>query len=95
MNEDRQELLGEYDKEQSREKNLDLKTLALVYLTMLFFLGIFLPKIYIKNEIYYISRDISGLYGQYEILLEENRELRLGIESIRFKNQVLDVLFLE
>jgi len=95
MHEDREELLGAYDLQQQEEENLSFKTLILVYLAALLFFGIFLPKVYIKNEIYYISRDIRGLYGQYEILIEENRELRLGIESIRFKNQVLDILTID
>jgi hypothetical protein len=92
---DRQELLQAYDKEQKREINLSFKTLAMVYLALLVALALFLPKIYIKNEIYYNSRDISELYGQYEVLLEENRELKLAIEWMRFKNQVLDVLFID
>lgn len=92
---DRQELLQAYDKEQKREINLSFKTLAMVYLALLVSLALFLPKIYIKNEIYYNSRDISELYGQYEVLLEENRELKLAIEWMRFKNQVLDVLFID
>ncbi len=95
MHEGREELLGAYDLQQQEEENLSFKTLVLVYLATLLFLGIFLPKVYIKNEIYYISRDIRGLYGQYEILIEENRELRLGIESMRFKNQVLDILAID
>jgi hypothetical protein len=95
VHEGREELLGAYDLQQQEEENLSFKTLVLVYLATLLFLGIFLPKVYIKNEIYYISRDIRGLYGQYEILIEENRELRLGIESMRFKNQVLDILAID
>ena len=93
--EDRQNLLNDYDSEQQKEQNLSLRTLVLVYLAMLLALAIFLPKIYIKNEIYYTSREMSKLYSQYELLIEENRALKLKIESIRFKNQVLDVLAID
>ena len=53
---------------------------------------IFLPMIYIKNQIYYISRDFGKQISEYEVLIEENRRLKLGIETVRFKYQVLDVL---
>ncbi len=92
---DRQSLLNDYDTEQAKEQNLSLRTLVIVYLAMLLALVVFLPKIYIKNEIYYTSREMTKLYGQYELLLEENRALKLKIESIRFKNQVLDVLAID
>lgn len=92
---DRQSLLNDYDTEQTKERNLSLRTLVIVYLAMLLALVVFLPKIYIKNEIYYTSREMTKLYGQYELLLEENRALKLKIESIRFKNQVLDVLAID
>jgi biopolymer transport protein ExbD len=93
--EDRQTLLSDYDAEQRKERNISIRTLITVYLVMLLAFMIFLPKIYIKNEIYYTSREMSKLYGQYELLLEENRALKLKIESIRFKNQVLDVLAID
>jgi cell division protein FtsL len=92
---DRQKLLNDYDLEQKREKNLTFRTLIMVYLTMLLVMAIFLPMVYIKNQIYYTSREMTKLYGQYELLLEENRDLKLKIESIRFKNQVLDVLSID
>mgnify|MGYP000576299173 CR=1 FL=1 len=92
---DRQDLSNDYDSKQRKERNLSFRTLVTAYLVMLIACAIFLPKIYIKNEIYYTSRDMSKLYGQYELLIEENRALKLKIESIRFKNQVLDVLAID
>ncbi len=92
---DKGELLEEYDNEQKREKNLDFKFLMLVYISMTIALLIVLPKIYIKNQVYYISRDINQLYSEYSILHEENKYLKQKLESIRFKNQVLDSVFIE
>lgn len=92
---DRNELLNEYDEEQNKEKNLDFKLLLTVYLFMVLGFGVVLPKIYIKNEIYYISRDISKLYGEHSVLKEENRDLKQQVESLRFKNQILDTLNIE
>ncbi len=92
---DKKRLLEDWDKEQNKEQNIEFKFLMLVYLTMLVAFLIILPKIYIKNQIYYISRDISKLHSQYEVLSEENRILKQKLESIRFKNQVLDSVFIE
>jgi len=91
MRNDKQELLESYDE----EKNLDFKFLLLVYLSLAVAFLIILPKIYIKNQIYYISRDIHKLYSENSILEEENRYLKQKLESIRFKNQVLDSVFIE
>jgi len=91
MKNDKQELLEQYDK----EKNLDFKFLLLIYLSLAVAFSIILPKIYIKNQIYYISRDIHKLYSEDSILKEENTYLKQKLESIRFKNQVLDSVFIE
>lgn len=48
------------------------------------------PAIYIRNEIYYISRDIAALRTKHEVLLEENRALNNDIEYLRYKNEILD-----
>ena len=93
--EDKTELLDQYDAEQKVEKNLDFRFLLLVYMAMFVAFLVILPKIYIKNQIYYMSRDISKLYGEYSILKEENRVLKQNLENIRFKNQILDTIYIE
>ncbi len=90
---DKNQLLDTIDEEIKREKNLDFKLLVTVYLTILLGLLVILPKIYIKNEIYYTSREISKLSSEYSVLKEENRFLRQKVEYIKFKNQVLDTVF--
>lgn len=85
-------LLLEYDKEQVKEKNLDLKTLLNVYLIVLFVLALALPKIYISNQIYYISKDINKKYHEYLSLKEEQEYLKNQLEAMRFQHQVLDDL---
>lgn len=93
--EDKNELLDQYDAEQKVEKNLDFRFLLLVYMAMFVAFLVILPKIYIKNQIYYMSRDINKLYGEYSILKEENRVLKQNLENIRFKNQILDTIYIE
>ncbi len=64
-------------------------TLILVSL----FLATVFPKIYLQNQIYYKSREISKLKREYDALKEENRLIKSKVETIRFKNQILDTLF--
>ena len=78
-----------------KEQNLDFRTLVLAYAALFIALALFLPKIYITNQIYYISREIGDLSGKRDVLLEENRELRLKLERMKYKNQILDQLILQ
>ncbi|EAU00260.2 MULTISPECIES: hypothetical protein [Campylobacter] len=89
---EKEELLELHDDEQKREINLSFKTLVMVYLAMFIALAIFLPKIYIANQIYYISRDIADISGKRDMLLEENRALSIKLENLRYKNQILNSL---
>ncbi len=93
--EDKNELLEEYDAELKVEKNLDFRFLILVYMVMFVAFLLILPKIYIKNQIYYMSRDIHKLYSEYSILSEENRVLKQNLENMRFKNQILDTMYID
>ncbi len=90
---DKNILLEEYDKEQKKEKNLSFKQLLLAFLSMFVAFMILLPGIYIKNQIYYLSRDIGKLYEQYTVLNEENKKLKRQIEEVQFKNQILDSFY--
>ncbi len=88
------DLLDEVEHSRGKsEKNLNIKLLFSVFLVLFSVLFIILPKIYLKNEIYYNSRDISKLYNEYNILKEENIMLKRKLEYIKFKNQVLDTIF--
>ena len=92
---DKNELLEEYAAEGRVEKNLDFRFLMLVYMVIFVAFLLILPKIYIKNQIYYMSRDIHKLYSEYSILSEENRVLKQNLENMRFKNQILDTMYIE
>lgn len=52
------------------------------------------PKIFLKNNIYYVSKDINNLYGNYISLKEENRFLQQQLEDMKFKNQIMDSLII-
>ncbi len=72
------------------EENIKLKTLLGIISAIIILVIFFMPKIYIKNHIYYYSLDISRLYHQYIILQEENRNLKLKIEKLKFENNKIE-----
>lgn len=66
--------------------------MTLLLIIVIAFLVIF-PKVYLQSQIYYKSRDIAVLKREYDALKEENKIIKSKVETIRFKNQVLDTLF--
>ena len=84
------ELLEDLDREQQKPKNLSAHTLIWTYIILFFVLLFILPKIYIANQIYYISKDINTKYHKYTALLEEKRHLQKKIEELQYQSQVVD-----
>lgn len=46
---------------------------------------VFAPQIYIKNNIYYKSRNINKLYLNYQALKDENQQIKTRLKSLKFK----------
>ena len=90
---DKNELLDEVDAVLNKKKELDFNYLVFTLLLISFICLAIFPKIYIQQQIYFKSRDISKLKGEYDTLIEEHRLINASVESIRFKNQILDTLF--
>jgi len=90
---DKTQLLEEIDEVLTPNKKLDFSYFISVLLMVLFILMIAFPKIYIQQQIYFKSRDIAKLNIEYETLKEENKLISASVESIKFKNQILDTLF--
>lgn len=55
--------------------------------------AVLMPKIYLRNAIYYSSRDVTKLEHEYEILKKESELLKADVEAFRYKNQIEDTLF--
>jgi cell division protein FtsL len=73
--------------------NLTAKnSLVIVFVLLLFALFLYFPKIYLRSNIYYISKDINKLYAHYISLQEENTFLAQQLEDMKFKNQIIDSL---
>ncbi len=71
------------------------KSFLIVFISMFLILAIIMPKIYLRNNIYYISKDINKLQTQYISLKEEKKFLQQQHEDALFKNQIMDSLTLQ
>ena len=67
-------------------------SIAIVFAILFFALCLYFPKIYLRNNIYYTSKDINKLYAHYISLQEENTFLAQQLEDMKFKNQIIDSL---
>jgi len=75
---------------------LDLRTSIIIVVSFIILSFIlFFPKIYLRNNIYYISKDINRLYSHYISLKEENKFLKQQLEDTKFKNQIIDSITLQ
>lgn len=82
--EEKEEILEELV--ENSEGEIPFKMVSFVFLLMFFVLALFVPKIYIRNNIYFTSRDIIQLQAQLDSLNEENRHIKKQLEDIKFKN---------
>ena len=87
------DLLAEVRKVIAPIRRLDFNYFAYTMLVILLISLFLFPKIYIQQQIYFKSRDIAKLQAEYDLLKEENKIIRASVESIKFKNQVLETLF--
>ncbi|MFA6760747.1 MAG: hypothetical protein WCR69_06880 [Sulfuricurvum sp.] len=90
---EKDQLLEEVSRVLDPKKGVDgnflLYTLLLISLVMV----LAFPKIYLNQQIYFISRDISKLKSEHDALREENRYIKRSIEALRYKNQIVDTIF--
>ncbi len=70
-------------------------SLIIVFTTLFIVLFLFFPKIYLRNNIYYVSKDINKLYAHYISLKEENKFLSQQLEDAKFKNLVYNPLIID
>ena len=69
-------------------------SLIIILVTMFIILALFVPKIFLRNNIYYISKDINKLHNHHISLKEENKFLAQQLETMKYKNQITDSLIL-
>ncbi len=90
---EKNELLDEIDTLVKSKQKLGLNYFLYMLLVLTFIAMFAFPKIYITEQIYFKSRDIAKLKVEYDTLKEENKLISASVESIKFKNQILDTLF--
>lgn len=66
----------------------------MILLVLIIVLTLFIPKIFLRNNIYYLSKDINKLYSQQISLKEEQRFLKQQLEKKMYENQIRDSLIL-
>lgn len=76
-----------------QECNISFKFVCIVFASMFVVFLLFVPKIHIRNNIYYVSRDIIGLQAHLESLKEENKHIKKQLEDIKFKNLTQELDF--
>lgn len=85
-------LLEGFSNATKEDRNLNFNHLLFAALLVSFALFLFAPQIYIRNQIYYLSREITTLRTEESVLNEENKDLKRRLENMRFQNQILDYL---
>ncbi|TKX31946.1 hypothetical protein [Campylobacter estrildidarum] len=85
-------LLEGFSDATKEDRNLNFNHLLFATLFVSFVLFLFAPQIYIRNQIYYLSREIATLKTEENVLNEENKDLKRRLENMRFRNQILDYL---
>lgn len=87
-NQEKEELLSENEED---IKGLGVDSLFIAYVILFFSLFIFLPKIYLASNIYYVSREISHLQTQENLLKEQNARLQRQLEDVKFKYLMMNL----
>ncbi|ABS43696.1 conserved hypothetical protein [Campylobacter jejuni subsp. doylei 269.97] len=85
-------LLEGFSNATKEDRSLNFNHLLFAALLVGFGLFLFAPQIYIRNQIYYLSREIATLRIEESVLNEENKDLKRRLENMRFQNQILDYL---
>ncbi len=71
------------------------KVLYIIFGILFIVLFLLIPKIFLRNNIYYISKDINKLHANHIALKEENKFLSEQLEKMKYKNQIMDSLILQ
>ncbi len=86
--EEKQALIEDFD---SKNEGISFKMIFIAYGLLFLILLIFIPKVYLANNIYYASKNINYLKAQKEALKDENSELQQRLESMKFNFLTLDI----
>jgi len=72
----------------SKDKNVTLSLAITILSVVMLVLFLFVPKIYLSNNIYKTSVQIENLKKEYLSLKDENKILKSKIAQLKYKNGV-------
>lgn len=73
------------------DKQSEIGALAVAYTILILVLVLFMPQVYLANNIYYASKNINYLKSQREALRDENGDLQQKLESLKFNFLTLEI----
>lgn len=76
---------------QKLHKQSEIGALFVAYAILFFILLLFMPQVYLANNIYYASKNINYLKSQREALRDENGNLQQKLESLKFNFLTLEI----
>lgn len=76
-----------------KSKGITFGLLSIAIISMSIVLILALTKVYISNQIYQESREISIIEAEVTALKEESNILRMNVERLRYKNKITDTIF--
>lgn len=71
-------------------EGLGAKEIRISFVILFAILLLFVPKIYLASTIYYLSKEITSLQAQHDMLLEENKHLKHDVEDLRYEFLILN-----
>lgn len=71
-------------------EGLGAKEMRISFAILFAILLLFVPKIYLASTIYYLSKEITSLQAQHDMLLEENKHLKHDVEDLRYEFLILN-----
>ena len=72
-------------------KQSEIGALFVAYAILFLVLLLFMPQVYLANNIYYASKNINYLKSQREALRDENGDLQQKLESLKFNFLTLEI----
>lgn len=85
--EEKQQLIEELEE----SEGISLGDIFIAYGAFFLLIVVLLPKIYLANSLYYLSKDINYLQSQKEALKDENSNLQQQLESTKFNFLTLEI----
>lgn len=69
----------------TQDESISGKDLLRGFFIIFMIFCVFAPKVYVSNQIYYLSRDIAKTSYHLDLLNEENKNLKQELEDFRFQ----------